>query len=133
MQGKREEGSGESGNIRGEKINPYPCLDASVRHVTLNSSSVKSKMSHLSSVHPQLQTFNRMGRTCDGSEAARGRGGREVYGEQQGQKISGKQRPWCLSFSQCVAEDALSGDMEMFGKLCDAAFYQYEDIVLKCI
>lgn len=49
------------------------------------------------------------------------------------QKISGKQRPWCLSFSQCVDEDALSGDMEMFGKLYEAAFYQYEDIVLKCI
>lgn len=34
------------------------------------------------------------------------------------QKISGKQRPRCLSFSQCEDEDALSGDMEMYGKLC---------------
>lgn len=35
------------------------------------------------------------------------------------QKISGKQRPWCLLFSQCKKEDALSADMEMHGKLWD--------------
>lgn len=54
-------GGGRSGGLvgrvwerNGKKINPYPCLDASVQPVTLNSSSVKGKMSHLSSVHPEL-------------------------------------------------------------------------------
>lgn len=45
---------GESVGTERKKINPYTCLDASVRPVTLNSSSVKGKMSHLSSVHPEL-------------------------------------------------------------------------------
>lgn len=68
QQGRREEGAvdglwGECGNVTEKKINPYPCLDASVRPVTLNSSSVKGKMSHLSSVHPELQTFNCTGGT----------------------------------------------------------------------
>lgn len=54
-------GGGRSGGLvgrvwerNGKKTNPYPCLDASVQPVTLNSSSVKGKMSHLSSVHPEL-------------------------------------------------------------------------------
>lgn len=64
QQARQEEGAegGECGNIRG-KINPYPCLDASVQPVTPNPSSVKSKMSHLSSALPELWTFNCIGRT----------------------------------------------------------------------
>lgn len=71
-------GGGVVGKVwehKGKKINPYACLDASVRPVTLNSSSVKSKMSHLSSVHPELRTFNCMARTYR-SEAAAGMGAR---------------------------------------------------------
>lgn len=45
------------------------------------------------------------------------------------QKISGKQRPWCWSFSQCEDEDVLSGVMEMYGKLCDTACLHDADIV----
>ena len=37
------------------------------------------------------------------------------------QRISGKQRPGCLSFSQCRDEDALFGDMEMNVKRCNTA------------
>lgn len=55
--GLRCRGCVESVGTLGEKINPYLCLDASVRPVTSNSSSVKGKMSHLSSVHPELRTF----------------------------------------------------------------------------
>lgn len=36
------------------------------------------------------------------------------------QKIRGKQRPWCLSCSQCEDEDALSGGMEVYSKLCNS-------------
>ena len=47
------------------------------------------------------------------------------------QKISGKQRPRCLSCSQCEDEDALSGDMEMCSKLCNTACLHDAHIVLK--
>lgn len=46
------------------------------------------------------------------------------------QKISGKQGPWC-SFSQCEDEDILSGDMQIYGKLCDTAWLHDADIVPK--
>ena len=47
------------------------------------------------------------------------------------QKISGKQRPRCLSCSQCEDEDGLSGDMEMCSKLCNTACLHDAYIVLK--
>lgn len=49
------------------------------------------------------------------------------------QKITGKQRPWCLSCSQCEDEDALSGDMEIYGKLYNTACLHDADIFPKCL
>lgn len=49
------------------------------------------------------------------------------------QRISSKHRPWCLSFSQCEDEDALFGDMEMNGKLCNTACLYDAGIFPKCL
>lgn len=49
------------------------------------------------------------------------------------QKISSKQRRWCLLCSQCEDEDVLSRGMEMYGKHQSPTCLHDADIVPKCL